>query len=148
MHYVPPANFNGSDALTYRVCGTAAHSRPRWVTITVTPVADAPVATNDAATTPQGVAVVINVVANDTDADGDLVAKSVKVSTNPAHGTAKLSGTTGSISYTPASGFSGVDSFRYKVCDHEVGVRDGDRHGHRHTGREASAAEDQLGDRA
>jgi len=72
-----------------------------------------PVAQADSASTPQGVAVTIDALANDTDADGDtLVLVAV---TQPAHGTAAALGSR--IGYTPAAGFTGVDTFSYTVSD-------------------------------
>ncbi|WP_395684315.1 cadherin-like domain-containing protein [Dokdonella sp.] len=72
-----------------------------------------PIAQADGASTPPGVAVTINVVANDTDADGDAL--SVSAVTPPAHGSAVASG--GNIVYTPVAGFSGADAFAYTVSD-------------------------------
>jgi Bacterial Ig domain len=55
-----------------------------------------------------------SVLANDTDGDGDpLIA--VKV-TDPAHGTVALA-PAGTFTYTPATGFSGNDSFTYAASD-------------------------------
>jgi hypothetical protein len=39
------------------------------------------------------------------------------VTTPPAHGTAAVNSTTGSITYTPTPGFAGADSFVYEGCD-------------------------------
>ncbi|MGN6519844.1 MAG: Ig-like domain-containing protein [Dokdonella sp.] len=72
-----------------------------------------PVAQADAATTTVGVPVSLDVVANDSDADGDALA--VIGVTAPAHGSAAASGNT--ILYTPAAGFSGVDTFAYTLSD-------------------------------
>ncbi|MFO0751583.1 MAG: choice-of-anchor L domain-containing protein [Myxococcota bacterium] len=72
-----------------------------------------PIARNDNATTAVGTAVVIPVLMNDGDPDGDsLVITNVGA---PSHGTAALSG--GAVRYTPAAGFSGTDSFTVTVCD-------------------------------
>lgn len=71
------------------------------------------VATDDAATAAGGVATTIDVLANDTDPDGDkLTLESVSV---PANGTATVSG--GKVIYTPKAGFAGQDSFTYTVTD-------------------------------
>ncbi|NUM66338.1 DNRLRE domain-containing protein, partial [candidate division KSB1 bacterium] len=77
----------------------------------------APVANNDAATTAAGTAVVINVLANDSDADGSLNPTSVTVATAAAHGTTSVNTSNGAITYTPNAGFSGNDSFTYTVKD-------------------------------
>ena len=81
------------------------------------PVNQPPVANNDsysiAAGTTLGVATP-GVLVNDTDANGNSL-KAVLTST-VAHGTLTLN-TNGSFSYTPASGYSGADSFTYAASD-------------------------------
>ncbi len=72
-----------------------------------------PVANDDTATTPGGQAVVVPVLNNDTDPDGDpLTVISV---TQGANGTVTHNGAT--VTYTPAPGFVGVDSFTYTIND-------------------------------
>jgi len=74
----------------------------------------APKAVDDTATTPQGTAVKIDVLANDTDADeGDEL--SVASVTKPAHGTAVVA--EGTVTYTPDAGYTGTDTFDYVVTD-------------------------------
>lgn len=74
----------------------------------------APVAANDAYTVDQNSSAnSLDVLANDSDADGDAL-RLVSVGT-PAHGSAQVSG--GRVSYTPATGYSGPDSFAYTVAD-------------------------------
>ena len=48
---------------------------------------DGPVAVNDTATTAEDTAVIVSVLANDTDLDGDAL--TVSAATAPAHGTAR-----------------------------------------------------------
>ena len=80
----------------------------------------APVAVNDSYTTPYGTALTVpapGVLENDTDADGDVLV-AVKA-TDPAHGTLTLA-TNGGFTYTPATGFSGTDTFTYRANDGEA----------------------------
>lgn len=77
------------------------------------PTNHAPVAANDTATTDAGVAVTVDVLANDTDADDDTLG--ILSVTNGTGGTAVVQA--GKIIYTPAEGFSGTDSFTYTVSD-------------------------------
>jgi VCBS repeat-containing protein len=56
------------------------------------------------------------VLANDTDADGDPL--TAILIDGPAHGTLTLNAD-GSLSYTPAEGFMGEDTFTYKANDGE-----------------------------
>jgi hypothetical protein len=72
-----------------------------------------PIAANDTATTALDVPVTIQVLDNDSDADGDnLTITSV---TNPSNGAASHNDTT--VTYTPNTGFTGEDSFTYTISD-------------------------------
>jgi hypothetical protein len=75
----------------------------------------------DKATSDAGAAVTINVLANDTDSDGSLDPSSVRITSNPAHGTVTVNAD-GSIIYTPAAGYSGQDMFAYAVADNQGSV--------------------------
>jgi hypothetical protein len=77
----------------------------------------APVANPDTATTAENQAVAINVLANDTDSSGTINTASVAISTGAAHGTTSVNPTTGAVTYTPANGFVGTDTFKYTVAD-------------------------------
>ena len=119
--YTPNPNFSGQDSFTYTVSdGTLTGPDPGTVTVTVTAVNDAPVAVDDTGATNEDTAVDINVVANDTDAEGDTLSVSA-VGTGddgPSNGTAALmSGSTTEVTYTPNPNFSGQDSFTYTVSD-------------------------------
>ena len=111
--YTPGANFQGSDSFTYTVSDGSGGSDTATVAVTVTPVNDGPVAVADSDTTDYASPVTIDVVANDTDVDGDTL--TVTGSTTPAHGTVSCAGTT--CTYTPDAGFSGTDAFTYTVSD-------------------------------
>jgi M6 family metalloprotease-like protein len=77
-----------------------------------------PLANNDSATTSANTAVTIAVLANDSDADGDSL--SVTTISGVSNGTAKLN-SNGSLSFTPASGYSGTTSFSYSIGDGKGG---------------------------
>lgn len=111
--YTPAANFNGTDSFTYRVSDGALDSNIATVTITVTAVADAPVAVDDEFTTNEDTPVSLNVTRNDVDGDGDLLF--IATVGQPAHGT--LTQRIGSLIYTPDADFRGTDSFTYTVTD-------------------------------
>ena len=113
IRYTPNAGFDGTDTFTYLVTDSGGLSDTATVTITVSNVNIAPLATDDSASTTEGAAVTINVLANDTDADGEsLTIDSVEP---PDDGTAVIQGN--AIVYTPDAGFSGVDEFLYEVID-------------------------------
>ena len=81
-------------------------------------VNETPIAAADSASSTNSAAVTINVLTNDSDADGTLVPQSVRIATSPAHGTAAVTAN-GSLVYTPAAGFSGSDTFSYTVDDNQ-----------------------------
>jgi serine/threonine protein phosphatase PrpC len=116
--YIPAANYNGSDAFTYTVNDGHGGSATGSVGVTVTPVNDAPVAGADTATVAEDGSVVVNVLANDTDVDGDTL--SVSAVTQPAHGAVTL--VAGVLTYLPAANYSGGDSFTYTVSDGHGGT--------------------------
>jgi hypothetical protein len=73
------------------------------------------------ATTPQGVAVTLSVLANDSDANGDAL--TVTSVSKPQFGAATTDGQR--VTYTPGATFVGTDSFSYFVSDGRGGVATG-----------------------
>ena len=119
--YTPNANFHGTDTFEYTV-SDGEDIDTGLVTVTVTPVNDAPVAVDDMATTDENVAATIAVLANDQDVDGDgLIVGSV---TQGANGTVTIN-TDGTVRYTPNAGFFGTDLFEYTVSDGQGGTDTG-----------------------
>ena len=80
-----------------------------------------PVAVDDFVTTDAGAAVVIDVLANDSDPDHDSL--SLTNVSDPTHGSAQINGST--ITYTPDAGFAGDDSFTYTIEDGRGGSVEG-----------------------
>lgn len=74
-----------------------------------------PVAVNDTVQT----AVLGNILANDSDPDGDTI--TVIGHSNPAHGTLHIA-PSGWYAYTPVAGFVGTDSFTYTIADGQGGT--------------------------
>jgi len=72
-----------------------------------------PIARDDAATANQGVPVTVNVLDNDSDPDEDQL--TIQSVTDPAHGQARIVGS--SIIYTSTSNYSGGEVFQYVVAD-------------------------------
>ncbi len=117
--YRPEGNFNGSDSFGYTVADIhGAVSREAAVTITVTPVNDAPVANNDRVSTREDTTKNINVTSNDSDPDGvgDIDRASVEIRTRPMHGTATPR-SNGTVDYSPNADFYGKDQFTYQIKD-------------------------------
>ena len=117
LTFYPAANYNGPASITYTVNdNSGATSNVATVSITVTPVNDAPIANNDLATTNEDSPVTINVLGNDTDVEG-LNNSSVTITVQPTNGTVSVNPTTGAITFTPAANFFGTTTFTYQVCD-------------------------------
>jgi VCBS repeat-containing protein len=118
--YTPALDFNGTDTFTYKANDGLADSNVATVTITVTPVNDAPVANEDSYTTYEDVQKFVpadfGVLANDTDPDGDILTVVLVGTPETAHGYIALV-QDGSFMYTPNPDFYGEDSFIYKAYD-------------------------------
>jgi cysteine-rich repeat protein len=113
--FTPTANFAGTATYTYTVSDGVAVDTG-LVTITVTPVNDAPIAVDDLGTTAEDTPVDFTqatLVGNDVDVDGPSL--SVTAVSNPVNGSVVLVGTT--ATFTPAANFSGTASFDYTVSD-------------------------------
>jgi hypothetical protein len=76
-----------------------------------------PIAQNDSALTKKNVAVVIDVLANDTAVSGTLDPATVSIVTVAGHGTTSVDPVTGKVTYTPNLNYIGKDSFTYTVKD-------------------------------
>jgi VCBS repeat-containing protein len=112
--YVPAANYNGPDSFTFRVNDGALDSTTvGTVSLTVTPVNDAPVAVAGSFTTPVVTPYSGTLVASDI--DGNPLTYSI--TTSPTKGTLSVNANTGAFTYTPLAGRTGADSFRFRVND-------------------------------
>ena len=112
--YTPNADFNGEDEISYTITDPDGNEATSYVTVTVNPVDDAPVANDDSASTTVGVAVTIPVLLNDTDADGDAL--SVTGTPTSADGTVVVNGD-GTLTFTPNAGFTGEATITYTITD-------------------------------
>ncbi|MDP1823041.1 MAG: Ig-like domain-containing protein [Archangium sp.] len=113
ISYQPARDAVGADTFTYSVTDGDAQRGTAVVSVTVTAVNDAPVAVSDAAATPVGAALDADVLANDTDVDGDTL--TIASVTTPAHGTATI--VAGKVHYVPAATYRGPDQFDYVATD-------------------------------
>ncbi|WP_048320802.1 Ig-like domain-containing protein, partial [Crocosphaera watsonii] len=118
FEYIPNANFNGTDTFTYQANDGELNSSPATVTITVNPVNDAPVASDDQYSVDEDTTLTIEtadgVLGNDTDVDGDTLT-SLLVDA-PNNGNLTLN-TDGSFEYVPNANFNGTDTFTYQAND-------------------------------
>ena len=120
--YTPNAGFVGLDSAKYTVCdnGSPVLCSTAWIYVQVTATGvntnTAPTVTKDIAATTQNIAVIINVKANDYDANsGQTLGLPLIIGTVP-NGTATVNAD-GTITFTPTAGFIGASTFTYQVCD-------------------------------
>ena len=83
------------------------------VMVMVMPENQQPVAADDAAETPEDTPALIDVLANDTDPDGDRM--QILAITQPSHGTTTV--VEGEVRYVPAPDYHGPDTFSYTAGD-------------------------------
>src|SRR5205814_1691602 len=115
--YTPAADYNGSDSFTYKANDGNLDSAVATVSITVTPVNDAPLAVSDSYNVNEDVTLTVagpGVLGNDTDVEGEALI--ALLLSGPAHGTLTLN-TNGSFIYVPETNYNGIDSFTYKAND-------------------------------
>ncbi len=116
--YTPTLNFNGTTVINYIISDGNGGSATAIVDVTITPVNDAPTATNDFDSTSENTPITINVLANDSDIDGDsltianAVANSGSVDVNNDN----------TLLYTPNLNFNGTDVINYTISDGNGGT--------------------------
>ncbi|MEO1267318.1 MAG: cadherin-like domain-containing protein [Myxococcota bacterium] len=119
--YEPEQDFNGTVTFTYRVTdGSLTSSNTATVTITVSPINDAPIATGETYNATEETLLSINtangVLDNDVDPDtGDDL--DVEIVSDVSNGTLSMNTETGAFTYDPDPNFFGTDSFTYKAVD-------------------------------
>jgi uncharacterized repeat protein (TIGR01451 family) len=120
--YTPDPGFTGTDTFTYTISDGNGGTDSAIVTITVDPgsppVDTPPDAVDDSASTTAGTGVLIDPLANDTDADGDPI--QIDSSTQPGDGSVLC--TASQCTYVPDAGFTGTDTFTYTISDGRGGT--------------------------
>ncbi|WP_166832001.1 Ig-like domain-containing protein, partial [Thalassoroseus pseudoceratinae] len=112
--YTPNADFNGTDSFTYRASDGTLQSAPANVTITVIPVDDGPIANPDSAETDEDTPIVIDILANDFEPDGEpLIIERI---TSVVGGTVIVN-PDNTVTFSPAANFNGNATFSYNIED-------------------------------
>jgi YD repeat-containing protein len=122
VSYTPAADVVGADAFTFTVSDGQAISAPATVSIDITEVNDPPIPGADGGSTDHEQPLAFDVatlLANDVpgpdnESHQELTVTGV-VDGAATGATVTLSGDT--VTYTPTAGFSGSDTFTYRVCD-------------------------------
>ena len=126
--YMPPAGFTGVDSFVYRAFDGSLTSSEASVRIAVGGNAP-PIAGNDEFQTGRNEPITITfsqLLANDTDPNGDQLSVSLAGFTQPTSGTLTVDARNGQVVYTPDDDFIGADTFTYIVAD---GIEPGDAPG-------------------
>jgi VCBS repeat-containing protein len=119
LTYTPThSNYNGPDALSYTVSDGHGGTATATVNVTVTLVNDEPTARDDTATTSEDTPIIIIVLANDFDVDGDPleVNSGLLPEQKAEHGSITFN-PDNTITYTPDANFHGTDLFGYYAED-------------------------------
>lgn len=115
--YIPDPGFTGTDSFTYQINDRDGLSDSAIVNVGVLPGNQPPVANDDALTTDEDTPMTIDVLANDTDADGSIDPATVAIRVGPSNGSVSVERSTGAVTYSPTPDFSGSDAFLYEVFD-------------------------------
>ncbi|HEV3084276.1 MAG TPA: Ig-like domain-containing protein [Gemmataceae bacterium] len=108
FRYTPAAGYHGPDGFQFKV--NDGHQDSDIATVSIT-VDGRPTADTKSLTTNQDTPAGVTLTGSDPENEG----LTFTVTANPSHGT--LSGTIPNLTYTPASGYHGADSFQFKVND-------------------------------
>jgi hypothetical protein len=120
--YTPPKRFTGAATFPYTVADGNGGTSAAVVTVTVLAPNASPRASTDRATTNLNTAITIDVLANDSDPDGDAL--QIIAISQPVSGITVLNSNQ-TITYTPNASFSGRDPFTYTISDGRGGTATG-----------------------
>ncbi|MEQ1686591.1 MAG: VCBS domain-containing protein, partial [Burkholderiaceae bacterium] len=125
LTFVPNANWNGSTTLSFSATDNEGSVSPAVTQgITVLAQNDAPVAQSDVASTPINTTLTnVNVLANDSDVDGDALTV-IGAIADPARGTVSINAD-GTLNFTPATNVFGPTLVTYTISDGQGGTATG-----------------------
>ena len=112
--YTPTKDFNGVDTFAYTLSDGNGGSRVTTVSVTVTPVNDAPEAADDLLMLDEDGQALLSVLLNDRDVDGDSL--TITSVTQGVLGSVTIEAN-GVLRYTPWANANGADSFTYTISD-------------------------------
>ncbi|MBK6376217.1 MAG: tandem-95 repeat protein [Xanthomonadales bacterium] len=124
ISYTPAAGYSGSDSFTYTISDGHGGTATAAVTVTVNPAADPnqlPIAVNDDGGVLKGYDTDIDVLANDSDPDGDSLTVIEVEHTGPGIATITINDDN-TVHYQSIHGYSGPDTFEYTISDGHGGT--------------------------
>lgn len=115
IEVTPPRDFNGTYPIDHAIADVVGQASTAVLTVRVTPVNDAPVATSDRVRLRRHAGrLVVRVLRNDRDADGDPL--TVRLVRRPRYGTVRAE--SGRLVYRPRRRrWPGADTLRYRAVD-------------------------------
>jgi hypothetical protein len=113
--YTPNQYVIGIETLVYQACDEDGMCDQATLTMYVIFLNDAPIANDDSFFAEINTARTFNARLNDVEPDNEIML--FYMLAPPANGTATINISTGVITYTPNTGFTGSDSFTYQACD-------------------------------
>jgi len=114
--YQPHVDFEGVDSFVYRICTFGGVCQEGNVQVYVHAVNDRPVAMQDLDSVLEDQVRVLDVLANDLDADDTTFSEhDVRIVQEPRFGYGRVDGQR--IEYRPKENFHGVDMLKYALCD-------------------------------
>ncbi|NIZ01141.1 tandem-95 repeat protein [Thalassospira lucentensis] len=119
--FLPATDFHGDNVEISFVASDGEFEDSGIVTIDIASVNDAPVAENDSFVVEVNGTNIFNLLANDSDVDGDAIAVTSS-SYVTAQGVTVEVNADGSFSYKAPEGFNGTDSFTYEISDGQGGT--------------------------
>ena len=117
--YTPLSNVSGTDSFTYTVKdSTGLISEKSTVSITITPVNDAPIAINFNEMVDEGTPTsALSIRSNATDIEDTIPTGDISVVAQPSRGSVSVDQNDGTLIYTPTSNENGSDTFTYTISD-------------------------------
>ncbi|UWH41925.1 tandem-95 repeat protein [Shewanella xiamenensis] len=119
LSYTPAADFIGTDVLVYSITDGKGGTASSELTIVVNGNT-APVTVDDSAATDDRTSLLIDVLSNDTDVDGNTL---TLLSATAQQGTVAIEAN--KLRYIPKTGFDGVDTVTYRISDGQGGEATG-----------------------
>jgi gliding motility-associated-like protein len=115
--YTPATDYVGCDTARISLCdgGTPNLCDTSLLVICTISGNVAPGAQNDYGQAQINTAITLNILANDSDLNGNL-GTTPTILSNPTHGNVVVNAD-GTVTYTPTADFAGLDTFSYIICD-------------------------------